>query len=113
MSPKSVEKIEPFLSSSADWGLWFMVVKKNAEGGQVWKYVDPSKGKDEIEKLEEPIKPTPAEFGGTTSANIPADRQGLWDTAQRVYQQDVKDYRRASDNVLNINRWIFNHVARP
>jgi hypothetical protein len=68
MSSQSVEKTEPFLSSPADWGLWFMVVKKNAEGGQVWKYMDPSKTKDEIEHLQEPNKPTPDQFGGTTLA---------------------------------------------
>src|SRR5438046_8037139 len=89
-----------------------MVIKQTAEGTDVWKYIDPSKTTQEIENLEPPMPPAPAEYGGTNPSNIPANNQAGWATANRIYDRQEKSYRRAKDNLLAVDRHILSHVAR-
>ena len=53
---QSPNRTSIILTGPNDWDEWLEVVKTKAEAGKVWKYVDPSKPKDE-ETLTRPEVP--------------------------------------------------------
>lgn len=74
-SSRSANAADPILSSSADWELWFFVVKNN----DVWDYINPDK--TDVETPSEPTKPSVATFGetewhyGNLSQSLPTENQ--------------------------------------
>jgi len=114
MPPISIERSEPFLTSSTDWELWFIVIKDIATDGDVWDYVNPSKSDSEIKKLDVPTEPQPDAFGSTdgTEATIPTERHTAWATACQNYSRRTKEYRRQKDTIKEVNKYITTHIAK-
>ena len=50
-------KINLILNKPSDWIQWFFIVQDTAETNKVWQYIDPSKKKDKLPKLEPPSQP--------------------------------------------------------
>ena len=51
-------KINVILNQPSDWIQWFFIVQDTAETNKVWQYINPSKTKDKLPKLEPPSRPT-------------------------------------------------------
>src|SRR5213083_2629203 len=114
MLPINLERSEPFLTSSADWELWLIVIKNLATDSDLWDYIDPSKSDTEIKKLDPPTEPQPDAFGSIdgTEATIPSERQTAWAIANQNYSRKAKDYRRQRDTFKEINKYITTHIAK-
>jgi len=60
-SNESYSKINLILNKPSDWIQWFFIIQDTAKTNKVWQYIDPSKTKDELPKLEPPHRPIPAD----------------------------------------------------
>ena len=47
------------LDGQSNWELWIFVVKRIAEAGDVWEYIDPGHPYRPLHKPEKPIRPAP------------------------------------------------------
>jgi hypothetical protein len=47
------------LQGQSNWELWIFVVKRIAEAGDVWEYIDPDQIYRPLQKPEKPVQPAP------------------------------------------------------
>jgi hypothetical protein len=45
------------LDGQSNWELWIFVVKRIAEAGDVWEYIDPNQLNRLLQKPEKPVRP--------------------------------------------------------
>jgi len=50
-------KTSIILTSQSDWEEWLEILKTNANGAEIWPFVDPSTAKDDLPELKEPDVP--------------------------------------------------------
>jgi hypothetical protein len=57
--PKNTVTSDLVLEGQSNWELWIFVVKRIAEAGDVWEYVDPDQPHHPLHKPEKPVRPAP------------------------------------------------------
>jgi len=56
---KSTVTSDLVLDGPSNWELWIFVVKRIAEAGDVWEYIDPDQLHRPLHKPEKPVRPAP------------------------------------------------------
>ena len=94
MSTHSVSS-DIILQGRNNWELWIFVIKRIAEAGDVWDYIDPDRVVQPLQKPEKPLRP---------SANISEDGSPATEPSQEAFAQynadvntyykEIKEYRR-------------------
>jgi hypothetical protein len=74
------------LDGRSNWELWIFVVKRIAEAGDVWEYIDPSQPYRPLHKPEKPVRPAPI-TNPDGSLPIQPTQQALMQ-----YNQDLSNY---------------------
>jgi len=86
---ESHSKINLILDKPSDWIQWFFIVQDTAKTNKVWQYIDLSKKKDELLKLEPPNRPTPADALPTATSIAQLNQHQL--TAYNQLYAEYKD----------------------
>src|SRR3954467_15865765 len=96
---------EVILQGQSNWELWFFVVKRIAEAGDVWEYINPDQT-HLLQKPEKPTRPVPTvNNNGTTTE--PTDRAlAQYNQDNTAYYSEVKEYRRLRDKVGQVKAYI-------
>ncbi|EOA85528.1 uncharacterized protein SETTUDRAFT_29215 [Exserohilum turcica Et28A] len=55
-----------------DAELWFFIVKRIAEAGDVWEYIDPNKPSNPLQKPVQPTRPAPITNVDGSPATLPS-----------------------------------------
>ncbi|KAF2032506.1 hypothetical protein EK21DRAFT_98900 [Setomelanomma holmii] len=50
------------LQGQMNWELWIFVVKRIAEAGDIWEYIDPNQIHYPLQKPEKPVRPAPTDL---------------------------------------------------
>jgi len=97
---------EVILQGQSNWELWFFVVKRIAEAGDVWEYINPDQPPHHLQKPEKPTRPVPTiNDDGTTIE--PTDRAlAQYNQDNTAYYSEVKEYRRLRDKVGQVEAYI-------
>ncbi|KAF9728473.1 hypothetical protein PMIN01_13606 [Paraphaeosphaeria minitans] len=59
---KNTVSSDIILEGQSNWELWFFVVKRIAEAGDAWEYIDPNQLHHPLQKPEKPIRPAPTDL---------------------------------------------------
>jgi hypothetical protein len=105
MSKNTVTDI--ILQGQSNWELWIFVVKRIAEAGDVWEYIDPNQLLTPLPKPEKPIRPTPT-VNADGTAPIQPTQQALTQYNQdcSIYYNEIKEYRRLKDKLGQVKAHI-------
>src|SRR5690349_8659594 len=104
---KNTVSSEIILEGQNNWELWFIAVKRIAEAGDVWEYINPNQPYRPLQKPERPIRPMPiinADGSPPTQPSQQALMQYNQDTSH--YFQDSKEYRRLREKLGQIEAHI-------
>ncbi|KAF2199840.1 hypothetical protein GQ43DRAFT_473276 [Delitschia confertaspora ATCC 74209] len=93
---------EVILRNQSDWELWIYVIKRVAEAGDVWEYINFDQHHRPLTRPEKPTKPTvatlaasPTEADGSASTTLPiAVDFTQYKIELDEYYKELKDYRR-------------------
>lgn len=103
---KNAVNSDIILEGQSNWELWIFVVKRIAEAGDVWEYIDPNQPNQVLQKPEKPIRPTPT---------INADGSVIQPTQQAlmqynhdcsIYFKEIKEYRRLRERLGQVEAHI-------
>jgi hypothetical protein len=105
MSKNTVTDI--VLQGQSNWELWFFVVKRIAEAGDVWEYIDPNQLLRPLQKPERPVRPAPIVNADGSPPTQPT-QQALIQYNQDLsnYYKDIKEYRRLKDKLGQVEAHI-------
>jgi len=101
-------KESTILTSPEDWEAWILVVKTLA--GDSWRYINPSS--TTAIALDEPEKPQPSDFGGTSSSNIDPNQRADWLEFNKLYHQELKEYERKKARIDKAEEYIITHTDK-
>ncbi|PVH91406.1 hypothetical protein DM02DRAFT_485852, partial [Periconia macrospinosa] len=59
---KNAVNSDIILEGQSNWELWIFVVKRIAEAGDVWEYIDPDRPHHPLQKPEKPVRPVPTDL---------------------------------------------------
>ncbi|KAF2728809.1 hypothetical protein EJ04DRAFT_448632, partial [Polyplosphaeria fusca] len=108
MSTKTVSS-NVILEGHANWDLWIFVVKRIAEAGDVWEYVNPDGPHQSAQKPEKPVRPAAVVNPDGSPATQPADQDlKQYNQDCTVYYKEIKEYRRIKDKLGHIQA----HIAK-
>lgn len=106
MSKQSVSS-EIVLQGQNNWELWIFVVKRLAEAGDVWQYIDPTKPHSLLQKPLEPTRPTPTIAVNGAILTQPSQQDLLqYNQDRSSYYKEVKEYRRLRDKLGQVEAHI-------
>ena len=80
-----VTKATVILEKPSDWQEWLFLRRDKATLNGIWEYCDPDKSQDELKKLIEPVRPTPATVAGGARLRSQLTQE------QRLDYQDLLD----------------------
>ncbi|KAF2023517.1 hypothetical protein EK21DRAFT_94851 [Setomelanomma holmii] len=95
------------LQGQINWEFWIFVVKRIAEAGDVWEYIDPNQIHYPLQKHEKPVRPAPTVNADGTTPTQPT-QQALTQYNQDLsnYYKDIKEYRRLKDKLGQVEAHI-------
>jgi len=106
-------KINIILNKPSDWTPWFFVIQDTAKNNKVWQYVDPSKKKDDLPKLEPPNRPTPADVRPTATTISDLDQKQLtaYNQLYAEYKDDLRVHQKQEQAISNISNYIVRTIS--
>ncbi len=110
MTTSTESKINLILDKPSDWIQWFFIIQDTAKTNRVWQYIDPSKKKDELPKLEPPKRPTPADILSTATSIAQLNQHQL--TAYNQLYAEYKDDLRIHEKQEQAINGISNYIVR-
>ncbi|KAH8699428.1 hypothetical protein GQ44DRAFT_733194 [Phaeosphaeriaceae sp. PMI808] len=104
--PKNNVNSDIVLEGQNNWELWIFVVKRIAEAGDVWEYIDPNQPHRPLQKPEQPIRPIPT-LNANGSITQPT-QQSLMQYNQdcSIYFKELKEFRRLRDKLGQVEAHI-------
>ena len=106
MSRQSVSS-EIILQGQNNWELWIFIVRRIAEAGDVWEYIDPTQPRRPLQKPLEPIRPTPTVAADGSFLTQPSQQDLLqYNQDRSSYYKEIKEYRRLRDKVGQVEAHI-------
>jgi hypothetical protein len=95
------------LDGQSNWELWIFVVKRIAEAGDVWEYIDPAQLYRPLQKPEKPVRPAPT-INADGSPPTQPTQHALMQYNQDLsnYYKDIKEYRRLKDKLGQVEAHI-------
>ena len=108
MTTTSESKINVILNQPSDWLQWFFVIQDTAKINKVWQYIDPSKTKDELPKLEPPKRPTPKDVLPTATSIAQLDQIKLiaYNQLYAEYKDDLRIHQKQEQAISNVSTYI-------
>ncbi|PSN58775.1 hypothetical protein BS50DRAFT_641490, partial [Corynespora cassiicola Philippines] len=102
---------EPILASSADWEIWFHIVKRLAVNLDCWNSIDPDS--DNPALIEEPDKPDPTDYNSPdgTFESIPANMRTRYLDANRLFHDEMKEYRSRRKAIAEVDKYVNTHIS--
>ena len=87
------------LEGQKNWEIWLFIIKRLAEAGDVWQYIDPEQPHRSLQKSNEPVRPSPTvnTDGSVTQPSQAALSQ--FNININTYYKDIKEYRRLQDKL--------------
>lgn len=106
MSKQSVSS-DIVLQGQDNWELWIFVIKRIAEAGDVWEYIDPTQPCSPLQKPIEPVRPTPIIAADGSILTQPSQEDLLqYNQDRSSYFKEVKEYRRLRDKLGQVKAHI-------
>jgi hypothetical protein len=95
------------LDGQSNWELWIFVVKRIAEAGDVWEYIDSAQLYCPLQKPEKPVRPAPT-INADGSPPTQPTQHALMQYNQDLsnYYKDIKEYRRLKDKLGQVEAHI-------
>jgi hypothetical protein len=95
------------LDGQSNWELWIFVVKRIAEAGDVWEYIDPDQLNRPLQKPEKPVRPAPT-INADGSPPTQPTQHALMQYNQDLsnYFKEIKEYRRLKDKLGQVEAHI-------
>ena len=105
---ESHSKINLILNKPSDWTQWFFIVQDTAKTNEVWKYIDPSKKKNELPKLEPPSRPTPRDVlpNATSIAKLDPNQLTAYNQLYAKYKDDLRVHQKKEQAIRDISNYI-------
>jgi hypothetical protein len=105
---ESHSKINLILNQPSDWIQWFFIVQDTAETNKVWQYIDPSKKKNELPRLEPPSRPTPRDVlpTATSIAKLDASQLTAYNQLYAEYKDDLRVHQKQEQAIRDISNYI-------
>lgn len=95
------------LQGQSNWELWIFVVKRIAEAGDVWEYINPDQPHQSLHKPEKPIRPTPTVNADGTPPTQPTQHALMqYNQDSSIYYKEIKEYRRLRDKLGQVEAYI-------
>ncbi|KAI1676043.1 hypothetical protein KJE20_14372 [Pyrenophora tritici-repentis] len=95
------------LQGQSDWELWIFIVKRIAEAGDVWEYIDPNKPANPLQKPVQPTRPAPITNVDGSPATLPSQQDLLqYNQDRSSYYKEIKEYRRLRDKLGQVEAHI-------
>jgi hypothetical protein len=105
MSKNTVTDI--ILQGQSNWELWIFVVKRIAEAGDVWEYIDPNQLLHPLQKPEKPVRPTPTVNDDGSPPTQPTQQAvAQYNQDCSIYYNEIKEYRRLKDKLGQVEAHI-------
>jgi hypothetical protein len=94
------------LQGQSNWELWIFVVKRIAEAGDVWEYIDPDRLHHPLPKPEKPVRP--ALTVNADGLPVEPTQQALlqYNQDSSIYYKEIKEYRRQKDKLEQVEAHI-------
>ena len=101
-------KINLILDKPSDWIQWFFIIQDTAKTNEVWQYIDPSKKKDKLPKLEPPHRPVPADVlpNATKIAQLDQIKLTAYNQLYAEYKDDLRIYEKQKQAINGISNYI-------
>jgi hypothetical protein len=108
MTTSTESKINLILDKPSDWIQWFFIIQDTAKTNKVWQYIDPSKKKDKLPKLEPPNRPTPKDVLPTATSIAQLDQIKLtaYNQLYAEYKDDLRIYEKQEQAINGISNYI-------
>ena len=105
---ESLSKINLILDKPSDWIQWFFIIQDTAKTNRVWQYIDPSKKKDELPKLEPPRRPTPADVlpAATSIAQLDQTQLTAYNQIYAEYKDDLRIHQKREQAISDVSNYI-------
>ena len=95
------------LQGQSNWELWFFIVKRIAEAGDVWEYIDPNQPPNPLQKPGQPTGPAPTINADGSPATLPSQQDLLQYNQDRSSNyKEIKEYRRLRDKLGQVEARI-------
>ena len=101
------------LQGPHNWELWIYTVKRLAEAGDVWGYINPDLLHPAI--LSKPPQPTQihaANEDGSPATEPTSEARAQHSQDMSLYYRELKEYRRIKDKIGQIEAHIANTIAQ-
>jgi hypothetical protein len=110
----SPQKSTVILSNPSDWDEWLEIIKTNAVGGKVWKFIDPVLAKDELPSLTEPTIPTPQDVNPdkTSLAQLDDGEKEELRFQRLSYKRKVATFDRQKAAMTTLRSFIQDTITR-
>jgi hypothetical protein len=106
MSKHSVSS-DIILQGQSNWELWIFVVKRIAEAGDVWEYINPDQPRNPLQKPIQPVRPEPTVNADGSPPTQPSQQDLLQYNQDRSnYYKEIKEYRRLRDKLGQVEAHI-------
>src|SRR4051812_13234071 len=101
---QNVVRTTIILDQPSDWEPWLQVITEKALAGKVWEYCDISKPKDDLSKLEEPVRPRVDEvkLGAQSVADLTSAEQGIYQEYLSDFRERRQNFRKKEDALGNL-----------
>ena len=113
MTTSTESKINLILDKPSDWIQWFFIIQDTAKTNRVWQYINPSKKKDELPKLEPPKRPTPADILSTATSIAQLNQHQLtaYNQLYAEYKDDLRIHQRREQAINDISNYIIRSTS--
>jgi hypothetical protein len=103
---KNTASSDIILEGQSNWELWFFVVKRIAEAGDVWEYIDPNQLQHPLQKPKKPIRPAPTINANGAPPTQPTQHDLMqYNQDSSIYYKEIKEYRRLRDKLGQVEAY--------
>jgi hypothetical protein len=109
-----VTKATVILEKPSDWQEWLFLRRDKATLNGIWEYCDPDKSQDELKKLIEPVRPTPATVaeGVRLRSKLTQEQRLDYQDLLEAWEYDQKTYLHRQKALNELTSEIAQTTAR-
>ena len=101
------------LQGRNNWELWIFVIKRIAEAGDVWDYIDPDRVVQPLQKPEKPLRPSVNINEDGSPATEPSQEAfAQYNADVNTYYKEIKEYRRLRDKLGQVEAHITKTISQ-
>jgi len=101
-------KINVILNQPSDWMQWFFIIQDTAKINNIWQYINLSKKKDELLKLQSPSWPILRDVLSTATSIAKLDPNQLiaYNQLYAKYKDDLRIHQKQEQAINDISNYI-------